>query len=82
MSNKLNYLLGLNSQVNIKEIECKYDIIVEKIPLCLNCYSDNNEGEYICTLCSMNLCSYHLNFHNKQKHDNNSDNAIRLIKNK
>jgi hypothetical protein len=71
---KLKHALALNNNIEGNSIipkltvfESSNEILTEKIPYCMNCFDSLNKGEYICKICSLNLCEYHIESHIKNQ---------------
>ena len=74
MKNDLEYVFESNLIINTKENEKIYnelkfnnklieEVEVENIPLCLECFLEDEKGKYICKDCKINLCTQHVKEH-------------------
>lgn len=60
----MNYICNTKAE---QEINLLTAIEVDTIPMCNICLFEIKEGKFICTDCQVNICGYHVNFHNKHK---------------
>lgn len=60
-----NANLGTNLTIATDEYENIEMIKCDAIPMCNDCLFEIKEGNYICTVCKLNYCNYHLKSHNR-----------------